>query len=130
MGVTLEMVVGVALLLLEGVTLETLDGDVPALPPWPGNGPAIDVVIGACSTKTPDQYQSSAAAFVPPFGRRSSPTCQSAELDDGLQLMPDMICTSGAEPLDAQRPHVPPLKSMSYAKLYQLLATSCVLHCV
>lgn len=46
-----------------------------AVPPAPGLGPAIDVVIGASSTKMPDQYQSSGAESVPPLGRRRTPMC-------------------------------------------------------
>ena len=38
------------------------------------------VVIDPDSTKMPDQNQSSGAGFVPPFGRRNWPMCQSAEL--------------------------------------------------
>jgi hypothetical protein len=70
----------------------------------PASGPAIAVVIGACSTYMPDQYQSSAEAFVPPFGNLNTPICQSSEFVDGDPAMPDMICVSGADPLDAQSP--------------------------
>jgi len=101
-----------------------------AVPPWPANGPAMDVVIGPFSMKMPDQYQSSGAAFVPPLGRRSSPICQSSEFVDGLPAMPETTLVSGAEPVDCQRPMVPLPKSMSYAKLYQVPATRGVLHCV
>jgi len=58
----------------EELPLEGPEGALPAL------GPAMEVVMGPSSTKMPDQYQSSAAASVPPLGRRSSPICQSAEL--------------------------------------------------
>lgn len=51
------------------------DEDGGAVPPDPGEGPAIEVVMGASSTKIPDQYQSSGAAFVPPLGRRRTPMC-------------------------------------------------------
>lgn len=78
----------------------------------------------------PDQYQSSGAAFVPPLGRRSSPTCQSAELVDVDALMGPATLVSGAEPLDAQRATVLAEKSISYAKLYQFPAWSWVDHWV
>jgi len=104
------------------------EGDEGAVPPDLGAGPAIDVVIGASSTKIPDQYQSSGAAFVPPLGRRRTPMCQSSELVDGLHEMGSIIWVRGLDPFEAQRPHVPPLKSMSYAKLYQFPAARVVLH--
>jgi len=37
--------------------------------------------------------------------------------------------TSAAEPVDAQRPTVLAVKSMSYAKLYQVPAVNAVPHC-
>ena len=97
---------------------------------WPANGPAIAAVIGAFSTKTPDQNQSSAAASVPPFGSRSSPTCQSAELVEVDALTPVTTAVNGSEPLLAHSPTVLASKSIPYAKLYQLPASSCVDHFV
>lgn len=79
----------------------------------PASGPAIAVVIGASSTYMPDQYQSSGAASVPPFGNLNTPICQSSEFVDGLPAMPDKMFVSGAEPFDAQRPIWPLLKLMS-----------------
>lgn len=81
-----------------------------ALPAW---GPAMEVVMGACSTKIPDQNQSSAAAFVPPLGRRRTPICQSAELVEGLAALFATIWVRAAEPVENQRPTVLPEKSMS-----------------
>ena len=74
------MVVG-GVVVVVGPVGPVVEGPVGALPAL---GPAIEVVIGACSMKIPDQYQSSGAAFVPPLGRRKTPMCQSAELVDVL----------------------------------------------
>lgn len=102
----------------------------PADPPCPANGPAMLVVSEPDSTKMPDQYQSSGSASVPPFGRRSSPMCQSAEFVDVDALTGATTCTRSFPPVDCQSATVLALKSMSYAKLYQVSGTSCVLHCV
>lgn len=96
-----------------------------------GFGPAMAVVIGASSTKIPDQYQSSAAGvceLVAAFTSLSTPMWKSSEFEDALTLIPDKTSVSGAEPLEAQRPTTPLVKSMSYAKLYQLPGTSWVPH--
>lgn len=79
----------------------------------PALGPAMEVVIGASSTKIPDQNQSSAAALVPPLGRRRTPICQSSELVEGLAAVFGMIWVRAAEPVENQRPTVLPEKSMS-----------------
>lgn len=102
----------------------------PADPPCPGSGPAMLVVSVPDSTKMPDQYQSSGSASVPPFGRRSSPMCQSAEFVDVDALTGATTCTRSSPPVDCQSATVLALKSMSYAKLYQVSGTSSVLHCV
>jgi len=125
----LELELELDLELVVDVLLELLEPTEPAAH-WPGNGPAMDVVIGPFSMKIPDQYQSSGAAFVPPLGRRSSPMCQSSEFVDGLPEIPDTTLVSGAEPVDCQSPIAPLPKSMSYAKLYHVPATRGVLHFV
>ena len=105
-----------------GGTVAVPEGAEPAL------GPATLVVIGACSMKIPDQNQSSGAALVPPLGRRRTPMCQSSELVEGLAALFATICVRGADPVENQRPTVLPEKSMSYAKLYQVLGVRVVLH--
>ena len=62
------------------------------------------VVIDPDSTKMPDQNQSSGAGFVPPFGRRNWPMCQSAELVE-VDLMKNFnSCqSSGDDPRERQR---------------------------
>lgn len=119
-----EEEVEVGLELVEPALVEAPAGDDPA------SGPAMLVVIVPLSTKTPDQNQSSAAAFVPPLGSRSTPTCQSSELLDGDALTGAISCLRSSEPVEYHRPTLPPLKSMSYAKLYHVLGTSWVDHCV
>lgn len=104
MVVGLEVVVGVVVV---GTAVGVPEGADPAL------GPATLVVMGACSMKIPDQNQSSAAAFVPPLGRRRTPMCQSAELVEGLAALLATIWVRGLEPVENQRPTVDPLKSMS-----------------
>lgn len=117
-GVT--VVVGTAVVV--GPTVVVPEGAEPAL------GPAMLVVMGACSMKTPDQNQSSGAALVPPLGRRRTPMCQSSEFVEGLAALFATICVRGADPVEYQRPTVLPAKSMSYAKLYQVLGVRVVLH--
>jgi hypothetical protein len=62
----------------------------------------------------PDQNQSSGASLeVPPLGRRSWPTCQSAELVEVDALTGETTSVKGSEPLDAQRPTFWDEKSIS-----------------
>ena len=68
------------------------------------------VVIGPFSMYTPEKYQSSALG---PFTILNTPTCQSSEFVDGDVAMFCTTFVSGAEPVEAHRPTVPPLKSMS-----------------
>jgi len=117
-----EVVVGLPVV-VDLVVVEDPGGALPAL------GPAIEVVIGACSMKIPDQNQSSGAGLVPPLGRRRTPMCQSAELVEGLAGLFATIWVRAAEPVENQRPTVLPVKSMSYAKLYQVFGVRVVVHC-
>jgi hypothetical protein len=55
---------------------------------------------------------------------------KSAEFVDVEPLTPVTTCCRAAPPVEVQRPTLLAEKSMSYAKLYQVLAVSCVLHCV
>lgn len=64
------------------------------------------------------------------MGRRSTPTCQSSELVEGEPEMGATTWVSGSEPVDCHKPTVLALKSMSYAKLYQVPGSSGVDHCV
>ena len=96
----------------------------------PSDGPAILVVIEPDSMKIPLQNQSSGSASVPPFGNLSCPTCQSAEFVEVDALTALTTCLSSSEPVEAQSPTVLALKSMSYAKLYHVLASNSVDHCV
>lgn len=81
-------------------------GWLPAVPPCPGFGPAILVVIEPDSMNIPDQNQSSAAVFVLPFGKRSCPTCQSAEFVEVEAVTGLTTCTRSAAPVEAQSPTV------------------------
>ena len=101
---------------------------VPAEPPCPACGPAMLVVSEPDSMKTPDQNQSSGSASVPPFGSRSWPMCQSSEFVDVDALTALTTCTRSSPPVDCQSATVFALKSMSYAKLYHVSGTSCVLN--
>jgi hypothetical protein len=102
---------------LEVVIVETVevdeDEDEGAEPPVPGWGPAMLVVMEPFSMYRPDQKKSSAAALVPPFGRRRTPTCQSAPLELALAETGATTWVRGAEPWEAQRPTLPAEKSMS-----------------
>jgi len=90
--------------------VEELEGPGEALPAL---GPAMEVVMGACSMKIPDQNQSSAAALVPPLGRRRTPMCQSAEFVEVLADLLGMTCLRSSDPVDVHRPTVLAEKSMS-----------------
>jgi len=105
-----EVVLEVDTVLDVGDAVETVEEPDGALPAF---GPAIEVVMGACSTKIPDQYQSSGAGLVPPFGRRRTPMCQSAELVEVLADLGATIWVRALEPVENQRPTVLAEKSMS-----------------
>jgi len=85
----------------------------------------IAVVMVPDSMYTPEKYQSSVSAV---STMRRTPKCQSSEFVDVEAAMFEATLTSGLAPVDAHSPTVPPLKSMSYAKLYQVPATKVVPH--
>jgi len=78
------------------------------------------VVMGPLSIYTPLKYQSSG---VPPLIRRRTPRCQSSELVDVEAAMFCTTLTNGLAPVLAQSPTVPAEKSISYAKLNQVLGS-------
>lgn len=82
------------------------DGWLPAVPPAPGFGPAMLVVIEPDSMNIPDQNQSSAAVFVLPFGKRSCPICQSAEFVEVAAFTGWTTCLRSSAPVEAQSPTV------------------------
>lgn len=97
---------------------ETLEGggtEEPTVPP----GPATEVVIDPDSIYTPLKYQSSTSGLVrdDDIGRRRTPRCQSAPLDEGLAATGATTCVNGSEPVECQNPTVLPEKSISYAML-------------